>query len=56
MVYNLCDIYLWGITLESRDWYILQMLYIEKNITKAANNLFISQPALTKHLQQVELD
>lgn len=40
--------------MESRDWYILQVLYAEKNITKAANNLFISQPALTKRLQQIE--
>lgn len=38
----------------NRDWHILQMLYIEKNITKAARNLFISQPALTKRLQQIE--
>ena len=40
--------------MDKRDWHILQMLYIEKNITKVAGNLFISQPALTKRIQQIE--
>lgn len=40
--------------MDSKDWYILQMLYEQKNITKSANNLFISQPALTMRLKQIE--
>lgn len=37
-----------------RDWIILQTLYKEKNITKASQKLYISQPALTNRLQQLE--
>lgn len=40
--------------MENRDWEILRALYIEKNITKTAELLFISQPALTKRLQHIE--
>lgn len=40
--------------MDDRDWLILQVLYREKNITKAAKELFISQPALTHRLQQME--
>src|SRR4051812_39163970 len=40
--------------MDKRDWHILQMLYREKNITKVAGNLFMSQPALTKRIQQIE--
>lgn len=40
--------------MDSKDWYILQMLYEQNNITKSASNLFISQPALTKRLQNME--
>lgn len=40
--------------MNSKDWYMLQTLYREKNITKSANNLFVSQPALTKRIQQIE--
>lgn len=40
--------------MDDRDWLILQTLYKEKNITKAAKKLFISQPALTNRLQQIE--
>ncbi len=38
-----------------RDWEILKVLYSQKNITKAARLLFITQPALTnriKHMQE----
>lgn len=42
------------INLDNRDWQILAVLYKEKNITKAAQTLFISQPALTVRLQQIE--
>lgn len=37
-----------------RDWVILIKLYEEKSITKAAEALFISQPALTSRLQCIE--
>jgi DNA-binding transcriptional LysR family regulator len=40
--------------LDERDWLILNTLYKEKNITKSAQQLFISQPALTNRLQQLE--
>lgn len=40
--------------MDQRDWHILQMLYREKNITKLAESLFMSQPALTKRIQQIE--
>ncbi|ASN06378.1 LysR family transcriptional regulator [Virgibacillus necropolis] len=40
--------------MDERDWMILQTLYHKKNITKAAQHLFISQPALTNRLQQLE--
>ncbi|MGG5255382.1 LysR family transcriptional regulator [Neobacillus sp. SM06] len=41
--------------MDYRDWEILKVLYSQKNLTKAAKLLFISQPALTnrlKHLQE----
>ncbi|KMY54244.1 LysR family transcriptional regulator [Bacillus sp. FJAT-27231] len=40
--------------MDDRDWLVLQTLFHEKNITKAANNLYISQPALTNRLKQIE--
>ena len=40
--------------MEERDWLILKVLYQQKNITKTAQNLFISQPALTNRLRQIE--
>lgn len=40
--------------MEDRDWIILQTLYEHKNITKTAQSLYISQPALTARLQQIE--
>ena len=40
--------------MDERDWMVLKTLYDEKNITKAAQQLFISQPALTHRLQQLE--
>jgi len=36
------------------DWKILTTLYKNQNITKTANAFFISQPTLTKRLQQIE--
>jgi DNA-binding transcriptional LysR family regulator len=40
--------------MDSRDWLILKILYDKKNITKAAETLYVSQPALTNRLQQIE--
>ncbi|KAB7709267.1 LysR family transcriptional regulator [Bacillus aerolatus] len=40
--------------MDERDWLVLQTLYHEKNITNAAKKLYISQPALTNRLQQME--
>lgn len=42
--------------MDKRDWQILQKLYEEKNITKVAESMFMSQPALTKRIQQMELE
>lgn len=38
------------------DWEILAVLYKTKNITKAAEQLFITQPTLTRRLQQIETE
>ncbi len=40
--------------MKDSDWAILNMLYREPNITKAAELLFMTQPSLTKRLQQIE--
>lgn len=40
--------------MEDRDWRIIQQLYIDKNITRAAQTLYMSQPALTARLQHIE--
>lgn len=36
------------------DWEIVHLLYIEKNITKTAERMFISQPALTYRIKSIE--
>ncbi|BCJ86769.1 LysR family transcriptional regulator [Effusibacillus dendaii] len=36
------------------DWIILQTIHSERNITKAAEKLYLSQPALTYRLKQIE--
>ena len=43
-------------TMDERDWQIISLLYKNKNITKTANNLYISQPALTGRIKQIEQD
>jgi DNA-binding transcriptional LysR family regulator len=40
--------------MDYRDWEIIKILYQQKNITKASQILFISQPALTNRLKQIE--
>ena len=40
--------------MKDTDWQIINELYKTRNITKAANNLFIAQPTLTKRLQYIE--
>lgn len=42
--------------MDFKDLTIIKEIYETKNITKAANNLFISQPTLTYHLQKLEKD
>jgi DNA-binding transcriptional LysR family regulator len=40
--------------LDERDWRILSILHKERNITKTAQALYISQPALTSRIHQIE--
>lgn len=40
--------------MEEKDLHLLKTLHVEKNITKAAERLFVSQPAITYRLQQIE--
>ncbi len=40
--------------MEDRDWKIIKVLSSEKNITKAAQMLYMSQPALTSRLRHIE--
>ncbi len=40
--------------MDEKDWNILQTLYEERNITKAAQRLYTSQPSLTYRIQQLE--
>ncbi len=40
--------------MDDKDWLILKIISEEKNITKAAERLYISQPALTYRLKNLE--
>lgn len=40
--------------MDERDWLILQTLFKEKNMTKTAHALYLSQPALTSRIKQME--
>ena len=40
--------------MDEKDWHLLVTLFNERNITKAAERLYISQPALTYRLHQLE--
>lgn len=42
--------------MDNRDWEILDVLYNQKNITKTAQILFFTQPALTKRIMQIEAE
>ncbi|HWO76122.1 MAG TPA: LysR family transcriptional regulator [Bacillus sp. (in: firmicutes)] len=40
--------------MRSQDWEIVKLLFKHKNITKTAQSLYISQPALTNRIKQIE--
>ena len=40
--------------MEERDWLILKTLFVHQNITRTAEELYLSQPYLTKRLRQIE--
>lgn len=42
--------------MEERDWRVLAVLHDEQSITRTAQALYISQPALTARLHQIEQD
>ncbi|WP_042196358.1 LysR family transcriptional regulator [Paenibacillus camerounensis] len=42
--------------MDEKDWMMLNILSQEKNITKTAERLYISQPSLTYRLNQIEKD
>jgi DNA-binding transcriptional LysR family regulator len=43
-----------GEIVDYRDWEILKVLYSQKNISKAARLLFITQPALTNRIKNMQ--
>lgn len=40
--------------MRDQDWKIISKLYKERNITKTADLIFMTQPTLTKRIQQIE--
>ena len=42
--------------MDEKDWNMLVTLFEERNITRAAHKLFISQPALTYRIKQLETE
>ncbi len=40
--------------MDGKDWRMLKVLYAEKSISKAASALYLSHPALTYRLEQLE--
>lgn len=43
-----------GDTVDQKDWKILKLLHEEKNITKTAEKLYVSQPSLSYRLKNLE--
>jgi DNA-binding transcriptional LysR family regulator len=44
----------YSVNMRDLDWQIIVKLYKEKNITRTADLVFMTQPTLTKHIQQIE--
>lgn len=42
--------------MDERDWKIIKVLYEEQNITRTAKRIYITQPALTARIRQIEED
>lgn len=40
--------------MEERDWHMLAVLFEEQNVTRTAEKLYLSQPAITYRLHQIE--
>ena len=40
--------------MDNFDWKLLYTLYETRNITRAAQKLYLSQPTITKKIQQIE--
>lgn len=40
--------------MNDQDWSLLEAIFDEKNLTRAAEKLYVSQPALTYRIQQIE--
>jgi DNA-binding transcriptional LysR family regulator len=40
--------------MRDQDWAIISKLHSEKNITRTADLVFMTQPTLTKRIQQIE--
>lgn len=43
-----------GKGMEERDWLIIKTLYEQKNVTKTAEKLYLSQPTLTARIKHIE--
>ena len=41
--------------MKDSDWEILHELYLNPNLTRVANQLYMTQPSLTKRLQHMEI-
>lgn len=41
---------------DQKDWHLIHELYKNKNITKTAEKLFVSQPSISYRLKRIEQD